>query len=128
MSKFILDQVCMLQTRLAATESMTHDVIRDLLGVKLDITNYAVSSDLFLYCEISWLRFLIALHFCCFWYVPEFDRPKPNREISGGSSSSERKVLCKGTLCLKIIVCCKFYKMFNLIPISLSLGKRESWP
>lgn len=33
----------MLQTRLAATESMTHDVIRDLLGVKLDITSYAVS-------------------------------------------------------------------------------------
>lgn len=31
------------ETRLAATESMTHDVIRDLLvlGVKLDITNYA---------------------------------------------------------------------------------------
>jgi hypothetical protein len=53
-AKFILDQVCMLQTRLAATESMTHDVIRDLLGVKLDITNYAVSTDLFLYSELSW--------------------------------------------------------------------------
>ncbi|XP_016194119.1 kinesin-like protein KIN-12C [Arachis ipaensis] len=36
-----LKEVCMLQTRLAAVESMTHDVIRDLLGVKLDITNYA---------------------------------------------------------------------------------------
>ncbi|XP_010276535.1 PREDICTED: kinesin-like protein KIN-12C isoform X2 [Nelumbo nucifera] len=34
-------EVCMLNTRLAATENMTHDVIRDLLGVKLDITNYA---------------------------------------------------------------------------------------
>ncbi|CAN1806259.1 Kinesin-like protein KIN-12C [Linum perenne] len=34
-------EVCMLNTRLAAAESMTHDVIRDLLGVKLDITNYA---------------------------------------------------------------------------------------
>lgn len=33
----------MLQTRLAATESMTHDVIRDLLGVKLDINDFAVS-------------------------------------------------------------------------------------
>ena len=33
----------MLNTRLAAAESMTHDVIRDLLGVKLDMTNYAVS-------------------------------------------------------------------------------------
>ncbi|OMO58550.1 hypothetical protein COLO4_34541 [Corchorus olitorius] len=37
----ILDQICMLKTRLAAAESMTHDVIRDLLGVKLDMTNYA---------------------------------------------------------------------------------------
>lgn len=36
-------QVCMLETRLAAAENMTHDVIRDLLGVKLDVTNYAVS-------------------------------------------------------------------------------------
>ncbi|PRQ39572.1 putative plus-end-directed kinesin ATPase [Rosa chinensis] len=34
-------EVCLLNTRLAATESMTHDVIRDLLGVKLDMTNYA---------------------------------------------------------------------------------------
>lgn len=34
-------EVCMLSTRLAAAESMTHDVIRDLLGVKLDMTNYA---------------------------------------------------------------------------------------
>ncbi|KAJ4830904.1 hypothetical protein Tsubulata_044842 [Turnera subulata] len=37
----MLDQVCMLNARLAAAESMTHDVIRDLLGVKLDMTNYA---------------------------------------------------------------------------------------
>ncbi|KAF1867703.1 hypothetical protein Lal_00050136 [Lupinus albus] len=36
---------CMLQARLAAAESMTHDVIRDLLGVKLDITNYAELID-----------------------------------------------------------------------------------
>lgn len=34
-------EVCMLNTRLAAADSMTHDVIRDLLGVKLDMTNYA---------------------------------------------------------------------------------------
>jgi hypothetical protein len=40
---YMLKQVCMLNTRLAAAESMTHDVIRDLLGVKLDMTNYAVS-------------------------------------------------------------------------------------
>lgn len=36
----------MLNTRLAAAESMTHDVIRDLLGVKLDMTNYAVGFKL----------------------------------------------------------------------------------
>ncbi|XP_059641625.1 kinesin-like protein KIN-12C [Cornus florida] len=34
-------EVYMLTTRLAAAESMTHDVIRDLLGVKMDMTNYA---------------------------------------------------------------------------------------
>ncbi|KAL6008760.1 hypothetical protein ACLOJK_021986 [Asimina triloba] len=34
-------EICMLNARLARTENMTHDVIRDLLGVKLDITNYA---------------------------------------------------------------------------------------
>ncbi|CAK9182804.1 unnamed protein product [Ilex paraguariensis] len=34
-------EVCMLNARLVATENMTHDVIRDLLGVKLDMTNYA---------------------------------------------------------------------------------------
>ncbi|XAR56945.1 hypothetical protein NMG60_11024920 [Bertholletia excelsa] len=34
-------EICTLNTRLAAAENMTHDVIRDLLGVKLDITNYA---------------------------------------------------------------------------------------
>ena len=41
--KLAPDQVCALNARLAAAESMTHDVIRDLLGVKLDMTNYAVS-------------------------------------------------------------------------------------
>ncbi|KAG8658950.1 hypothetical protein MANES_03G210501v8 [Manihot esculenta] len=34
-------EACSLNARLAAAESMTHDVIRDLLGVKLDMTNYA---------------------------------------------------------------------------------------
>lgn len=34
-------EVCMLSSRLAAAESMTHDIIRDLLGLKLDMTNYA---------------------------------------------------------------------------------------
>ncbi|KAL6548172.1 hypothetical protein OROGR_008593 [Orobanche gracilis] len=34
-------EVCVLNTRLATVESMTHDVIRDLLSVKLDISNYA---------------------------------------------------------------------------------------
>nr|GLL26017.1 kinesin-like protein KIN-12C isoform X2 [Ipomoea trifida] len=34
-------EVCILNNRLAAAENMTHDVIRDLLGVKLDMTTYA---------------------------------------------------------------------------------------
>ncbi|XP_074292924.1 kinesin-like protein KIN-12D isoform X2 [Silene latifolia] len=34
-------EIFMLNARLAATESMTHDVIRDLLGVKLDMNNCA---------------------------------------------------------------------------------------
>ncbi|KAI3920526.1 hypothetical protein MKX01_000865 [Papaver californicum] len=34
-------EVCVLNARLAAAESMTHDVIRDLLAVKLDLTSYA---------------------------------------------------------------------------------------
>ncbi|XP_023765735.1 kinesin-like protein KIN-12C isoform X1 [Lactuca sativa] len=34
-------EICMLNTKLATAESMTHDVIRDLLGVKLDMTKYA---------------------------------------------------------------------------------------
>ncbi|KAF9600599.1 hypothetical protein IFM89_011128 [Coptis chinensis] len=38
-------EVFMLHARLAAAESMTHDVIRDLLGVKLDMTNYASLLD-----------------------------------------------------------------------------------
>ncbi|PIN19458.1 hypothetical protein CDL12_07860 [Handroanthus impetiginosus] len=38
-------EVCMLNTRLATAESMTHDVIRDLLSVKLDISNYADMVD-----------------------------------------------------------------------------------
>ncbi|KAF8017774.1 hypothetical protein BT93_H2848 [Corymbia citriodora subsp. variegata] len=35
------EEVCVLNSRLAAAESMTHDIIRDLLGVKLDMTSYA---------------------------------------------------------------------------------------
>ncbi|GKV06848.1 hypothetical protein SLEP1_g18674 [Rubroshorea leprosula] len=38
--------VCTLNTRLAAAESMTHDLIRDLLLVRLDMTNYAESDSL----------------------------------------------------------------------------------
>ncbi|VFQ83990.1 unnamed protein product [Cuscuta campestris] len=34
-------EVCIVKNRLAAAENMTHDVIRDLLGVKLDMTSYA---------------------------------------------------------------------------------------
>ncbi|ESQ48192.1 hypothetical protein EUTSA_v10019874mg [Eutrema salsugineum] len=38
-------EVCALNTRIAAADSMTHDVIRDLLGVKMDITSYAELID-----------------------------------------------------------------------------------
>ncbi|KAF8406359.1 hypothetical protein HHK36_008446 [Tetracentron sinense] len=38
-------EIFMLNARLAAAESMTHDVIRDLLGVKLDMTSYASLLD-----------------------------------------------------------------------------------
>ncbi|XP_072976598.1 kinesin-like protein KIN-12E isoform X5 [Typha angustifolia] len=38
-------EVCLLTTRLVAADIMTHDVIRDLLGVKLDMTNYASLLD-----------------------------------------------------------------------------------
>ncbi|KAJ4955937.1 hypothetical protein NE237_012720 [Protea cynaroides] len=34
-------EVCMLNARLSAADNMTHDVIRDLLGVKLDMTDLA---------------------------------------------------------------------------------------
>ncbi|BAF22319.2 Os07g0638000 [Oryza sativa Japonica Group] len=38
-------EICMLTSRLAAVDSMTHDIIRELLGVKLDMTNYANMLD-----------------------------------------------------------------------------------
>ncbi|XVE49142.1 hypothetical protein DITRI_Ditri01bG0058600 [Diplodiscus trichospermus] len=38
-------EIFVLNARLAAAESMTHDVIRDLLGVKLDMTNYVSLLD-----------------------------------------------------------------------------------
>ncbi|XP_062190431.1 kinesin-like protein KIN-12E [Phragmites australis] len=34
-------EICLLTSRLAAVNTMTHDIIRELLGVKLDMTNYA---------------------------------------------------------------------------------------
>lgn len=34
-------EICLLTSRLVAVDSMTHDIIRELLGVKLDMTNYA---------------------------------------------------------------------------------------
>jgi hypothetical protein len=78
------------------------------------------------------LQFLIALHFCCFWYVPEFDRPEPNlidqNQIVNlvEEAHHQREEFFAKVLYAKKLVCCKFYKMFNLIAISLSLGKRES--
>lgn len=41
---FFSMQIFTLNTKLAAAESMTHDVIRDLLGVKLDMTTYVVTT------------------------------------------------------------------------------------
>ncbi|PON49199.1 Kinesin-like protein [Parasponia andersonii] len=38
-------EIFTLNTKLAAAESMTHDVIRDLLGVKLDMTSYVSLLD-----------------------------------------------------------------------------------
>uniref|UniRef100_J3MNE1 Uncharacterized protein n=2 Tax=Oryza brachyantha TaxID=4533 RepID=J3MNE1_ORYBR len=38
-------EICLLTSRLAAVDSMTHDIIRELLGVKLDMTNYANMLD-----------------------------------------------------------------------------------
>jgi hypothetical protein len=35
----------MLNAKLAATDSMTHDVIRDMLGVKMNMTTWAVKND-----------------------------------------------------------------------------------
>lgn len=34
-------EICLLTSRLAAVDTMTHDIIRELLGVKLDMTSYA---------------------------------------------------------------------------------------
>ncbi len=34
----------LLNARLAESESMTHDVVRDLLGVKLEVSDYVVCS------------------------------------------------------------------------------------
>ncbi|VFQ78322.1 unnamed protein product [Cuscuta campestris] len=38
-------EIFMLNSKLAAAESMTHDVIRDLLGLKLDMNNYGTLLD-----------------------------------------------------------------------------------
>ncbi|POO03052.1 hypothetical protein TorRG33x02_011130, partial [Trema orientale] len=42
-------EIFTLNTKLAAAESMTHDVIRDLLGVKLDMTSYVVTIEPYYY-------------------------------------------------------------------------------
>jgi len=40
-------KIFMLNARLATTESMTHDVIRDMLGVKMNMTTFAVRIQFF---------------------------------------------------------------------------------
>lgn len=57
--------MCTLNTKLAIAESMTHDVIRDLLSVKLDISNYAVSVGLDIQ-DIAKKRFSLEL---MFWFL-----------------------------------------------------------
>lgn len=88
----------MLNARLAAAESMTHDVIRDLLGVKLDMTNYAVSSehqDIF---TKEKLIKTVCLHIVPFFFLayPELDRRASRSKIIGRSSGSNGAVYCKG--------------------------------
>ena len=39
----------MLNAKLAATDSMTHDVIRDMLGVKMNMTTWAVRTPTLLF-------------------------------------------------------------------------------
>jgi hypothetical protein len=39
----------MLNAKLAATDSMTHDVIRDMLGVKMSMTTWAVRMPILLF-------------------------------------------------------------------------------
>lgn len=53
---------------------MTHDVIRDLLSVKLDISNYAVSSGLGILevCKKNW--FSLSLIFLFFLVPAEYHR------------------------------------------------------
>lgn len=62
-----LYQICLVNTRLAAVESMTHDVIRDLLGVKLDMTSYAVSLDSIFHALSTKFLLLLSDLFSFFW-------------------------------------------------------------
>jgi len=59
-----LVQIFSLNARLAAAESMTHDVIRDLLGVKLDMTTYVVnlSTSRDFYWIFFVLCFMVKIH------------------------------------------------------------------
>lgn len=47
-SGLVFIQVFMLNTKLAEAENMTYDVVRDLLGIKMDIAGYAVSCQGFM--------------------------------------------------------------------------------
>lgn len=53
LSLLFLVQIFALNAKLASAESMTHDVIRDLLGVKLDMTTCVVSSSSILAISLS---------------------------------------------------------------------------
>ena len=49
----------MLNAKLATTESMTHDVIRDMLGVKMNMTTWAVGMHIRLVLNIYISKFYL---------------------------------------------------------------------
>lgn len=58
-------QVCMLNEKLSDAERMTCDVLRDLLGVKIDMTNVAVQNQETHTAD----RIFFCLHHFDFWSI-----------------------------------------------------------
>ena len=59
-------QICMLNEKLSDAERMTCDVLRDLLGVKIDMTNVAVQIH---EAHSWWISFSQTLWFLVDFYV-----------------------------------------------------------